>query len=100
MTVTCPAGSSHPSTVHGEGPAAAMKAVLAIKQVCCTTDEAQGAVQKMIKADMDLDALRLFPSDLQDLLLQSCRQKETGSRAQGLNLGLYQLDLALVLCPQ
>ena len=40
--------------VHGEGAAAAMKAVEAIKQVGYTTDDAQGAVQKLIKADMSL----------------------------------------------
>ena len=65
-----------------------------------TTGEAQSVVRKMIKADMDLDARGLFSGDLQGFPLQPCRQKETGSRAQGLNLGLYQLDLALVLCPQ
>jgi hypothetical protein len=40
--------------VHGEGAAAAMKAVEAIKQVGYTIDDAQGAVQKLIKADMSL----------------------------------------------
>jgi hypothetical protein len=42
------------SRVHGEGAAAAMKAVKAIRQVGNSTDHAQGAVQKLIKADMGL----------------------------------------------
>ena len=40
--------------VHGDGAAAAMKAVEAIKQVGYTSDDAQGAVQKLIRADMSL----------------------------------------------
>src|ERR1017187_5251978 len=40
-------------------------------------------------------AVGAIPGDLQGLLLQPCRQKEPGSSAQGLNLGLYQLDPAI-----
>src|SRR5262249_58808893 len=40
--------------LQGEGAASAMKAVEAIKQVGYTTDDAQGAVQKLIKADLSL----------------------------------------------
>jgi hypothetical protein len=40
--------------VHGNSAESARKAAEAIKQVGYTTDEALGAVQKMIRADMDL----------------------------------------------
>ena len=42
----------------------------------------------------------LFPGDRQDLLLQSCRQKEPGLSAQRFDVGLYQWDLAIVLGAQ
>ncbi len=50
--------------------------------------------------EIDEFCVVLFPGDRPDLLLQLCRQKKPALSAQGHDLRLYQLDLAIVLDAQ